>query len=69
MSSNIPQLIRLIESIDQKFGKGNVRIIVGGAGLRSSPQLWREIGADGFAADARQALAVVNTFRWVAGLS
>jgi hypothetical protein len=41
MLSNIPQLIRLIESIDQKFGEGHVRIIVGGAGFRSSPELWR----------------------------
>jgi methanogenic corrinoid protein MtbC1 len=63
MLSNIPQLIRLIESIDQKFGEDQVRIIVGGAGFRSSPELWREIGADGFAADARQVLALVNTFR------
>jgi methanogenic corrinoid protein MtbC1 len=63
MLSNIPQLIRLIESIEQKFGNGNVRIIVGGAGLCSSSELWREIGADGFAADARHALSVVNSFR------
>jgi len=55
--------IRLIESIYQKFGRDNIRIIVDGAGLRSNPELWREIGADGFAADARQALALVDTFR------
>ncbi|MDP3967823.1 MAG: cobalamin-dependent protein [Nocardioides sp.] len=29
------------------------RIIVGGAAFLSDPQLWRTIGADGFAADAR----------------
>jgi methanogenic corrinoid protein MtbC1 len=61
--SNMPQLIRLIESIDQKFGHRKVGIIVGGAGFRSNPELWREIGADGFAVDARHALAVVNALR------
>lgn len=29
------------------------RIIVGGAAFRGDPQLWRTVGADGFAADAR----------------
>ncbi len=29
------------------------RIIVGGAAFRRDPQLWRDVGADGFAADAR----------------
>ncbi|MDO9497295.1 MAG: cobalamin-dependent protein [Nocardioides sp.] len=29
------------------------RIIVGGAAFRRDPQLWRTVGADGFAADAR----------------
>jgi methanogenic corrinoid protein MtbC1 len=63
MLSNVPQLIRLIESIDEKFGKHKVRIVVGGAGFRCNPELWREIGADGFAADARHALALVDTLR------
>jgi methanogenic corrinoid protein MtbC1 len=63
MLSNIPQLIRLLESIDHTFGKSKVRTLVGGAGFRSNPELWKEIGADGFAADARHALSVVNTMR------
>jgi methanogenic corrinoid protein MtbC1 len=61
MLSSMPRLIQLIESIDKTFGAGKVRIIVGGGGFRSRPELWREIGASCYAADARQALTVMRT--------
>jgi methanogenic corrinoid protein MtbC1 len=37
------------------------RIIVGGGAFRANPELWREVGADGFAPDARSALVLART--------
>lgn len=36
------------------------RIVVGGAAFRSDPDLWRAVGADGFAADARSVADVAR---------
>jgi methanogenic corrinoid protein MtbC1 len=60
MLFNISQLIDLIESIDRTFGRENVRVVVGGSAFRLNPNIWRETGADGFAPDARQAIAMMN---------
>lgn len=38
----------------------DVKIIVGGYPFNLAPQLWKKIGADGYAADAQQAVAVVE---------
>lgn len=38
----------------------NVRILVGGHPFNLAPGLWKTIGADGYAADARQAIAVAE---------
>ena len=59
--SNIPQLISLVEAIDGAFGREHVRIIVGGGAFRTKPYLWKEVGAHGFARDARQLLGVIDT--------
>jgi MerR family transcriptional regulator, light-induced transcriptional regulator len=59
--SNIPQLISLVEATDRAFGRDHVRIMVGGSAFRSKPQLWKEVGAHGFARDARQLLGVIDT--------
>jgi methanogenic corrinoid protein MtbC1 len=62
MLFNIPQLIRLIESLDRAFGPDRVRVIVGGGAFRNQPDLWKQVGAQGFAHDARQATTLVE--RW-----
>ena len=36
------------------------RILVGGAAFNRDPQLWRTVGADGFAADARSVLQLAH---------
>ena len=61
--SNIPQLIGLVEATDKAFGREHVRIMVGGGAFRSKPYLWKEVGAHGFAGDARQLLGVIDTLR------
>jgi hypothetical protein len=35
--------------------------MVGGGAFRSKPDLWKEVGAHGFARDARQLLGVIDT--------
>lgn len=50
MIANIPAVSSLAEGI-RKLGAGTPRIVVGGAAFRAAPDLWRELGADGAAAD------------------
>jgi methanogenic corrinoid protein MtbC1 len=62
MLFNVRLSINLIESINRAFGRENVRVVIGGGAFRSRPDIWKETGAQGFAQDARQALAMMNTF-------
>jgi len=57
--SNVPNVVRLVESVRAKAGRP-IRILVGGSAFRSAPLLYREIGADGCGFDLRSALALVN---------
>ncbi|MDP3889792.1 B12-binding domain-containing protein [Nocardioides sp.] len=52
MSGGVADAGALIERI-RRAQPDPPRIIVGGAAFRHDPQLWRTVGADGFAADAR----------------
>ena len=61
--SNIPRLISLVEAMDKALGRERLRIIVGGGAFRCKPDLWKEVGAHGFAGDARQLLSVIDTLR------
>jgi methanogenic corrinoid protein MtbC1 len=58
MLFNMPQVVQLIQAARKEFGDSAPRIIVGGGAFRQAPELWREIGADGFAVDLRSALEV-----------
>lgn len=57
MLFNVPALTRLVESIRGEWGTAR-RIVVGGAAFRHAPDLWREIGADGYGRHLRDALDV-----------
>lgn len=59
LSSQLPALRRAIGEIRAIVGEG-VKIMVGGNGLNGAPDLWKELGADGFAATADEALAVAD---------
>ncbi|MCL5125711.1 MAG: cobalamin-dependent protein [Deltaproteobacteria bacterium] len=50
----------LIANIRDYDPDGKVKILVGGNALRTSPNLWRQLGADGFADDAQQAIYLAN---------
>ena len=59
LSSQLPALQSTIEEIRKRLGHG-VRIMVGGNGLAGAPELWKELGADGYAESAESALIVAN---------
>lgn len=60
MLFNVAPVARLIESVRRMTGIATPRVLVGGGAFRSAPQLWREVGADGFAIDVRGACAVAR---------
>ncbi len=59
LSSQLPALQRTIDEIRGRFGN-EIRIMVGGNGLNEAPELWKELGADGYAPSADAALAVAD---------
>jgi methanogenic corrinoid protein MtbC1 len=50
MLFNVAAVRQLIHAIRAEFGD-RIRILVGGAAFRAQPDLWRQVSADGFAAD------------------
>lgn len=64
ISASIPfhrsALKELISNIREFDRNRKVKILVGGYALRTSPGLWSRLGADGFAEDAQQAIALAN---------
>lgn len=56
---NLPAAAALIESVRKEFGSG-LRIIVGGAAFQGGPGLWRDMGADGYGRDLREAVRVAR---------
>ncbi len=51
MLFNLPKVIQIIEQLRVKFDADDLKIIVGGASFRQVPEMYLEIGADGFAPD------------------
>ncbi len=64
ISASIPfhrsALKEIISNIREFDPNKKVKILVGGYALRTSPGLWKRLGADGFAEDAQQAIAMAN---------
>ena len=60
MLFNVPKVRRLIADARARFPSRRLRIFVGGGAFRNAPNLPGEIGADGFAADLRSAVALVR---------
>ena len=61
MPFNLVSAHELITQIRAQPLLARTKIIVGGLGFTDCPDLWRQMGADGFAADARSAAAVAAT--------
>jgi methanogenic corrinoid protein MtbC1 len=60
MSYHVSGVADVIRAIRQDTGPGAVRILVGGYPFRVDSDLWRSVGADGFATDASQAVMLAN---------
>lgn len=60
MTFHIRLAVELIQAIRANERTRSVRILVGGYPFNLSPDLWRQVGADGHAADADAAIALAN---------
>jgi methanogenic corrinoid protein MtbC1 len=58
MLFNVPNVVRLIR--DVRARSPQLRVLIGGAAFRAKPDLWVEIGADGFAPDLNTAIEAAN---------
>lgn len=62
MLFNVPQVISLISDLRGIYERENLKIIVGGSAFRLAPDLYKEIGADGFALDLKAAIDITRSF-------
>jgi methanogenic corrinoid protein MtbC1 len=60
MLFNLPNVRRLIAEARAVPGR-NLRVILGGGAFRATPELYKELGADGVALDVRAALRLAAT--------
>jgi methanogenic corrinoid protein MtbC1 len=58
MLFNLPNVVGLIRDLRARSPK--LRVLIGGAAFRAKPDLWMDIGADGFAPDLTIALEVAD---------
>ena len=61
MLFNVPSAARLIRDLREN-GPGGLRIVLGGRAFHSTPDLWREMGADGAGRDLDEAVAIFRGF-------
>lgn len=50
----------VINEIRQNLGSRKTKILIGGNGLNQKPDIWRSLGADGYAPDAEKAVELAN---------
>ncbi|MFN7139498.1 MAG: B12-binding domain-containing protein, partial [Limisphaerales bacterium] len=60
MSYHVSAVSDLIAAVRRSSACGKVKILVGGYPFNIDPDLWRKLGADGYAADAQQVQAVAE---------
>jgi MerR family transcriptional regulator, light-induced transcriptional regulator len=58
MLFNVPNVISLIGDVRSRSSK--LRILIGGSAFRAKPELWVDMGADGFAPDLSAAVAAAD---------
>lgn len=54
MLANVPSVVRLIKDLRARAPK--LRVLIGGAAFRARPDLWADIGADGYSPDLNAAV-------------
>lgn len=60
MTFHLSKVTQLIDTVRASDVGRDMKILVGGYPFNVSPGLWRQVGADGYAADARQAIDEAN---------
>lgn len=60
MTFHLPLVTELIERVRAERLDRPIRILVGGYPFNIDPELWRRLGADGYAADAEQAIVTAD---------
>lgn len=60
ISYHVGAVRELIRSVRADPACGRVRILAGGYPFNREPALWEKVGADGYAADAQQAIALAS---------
>jgi methanogenic corrinoid protein MtbC1 len=58
--SHVAQIREIIEQVHHRERGNGVKILVGGYPFNVSPELWRKVGADGYAVDAQEAIQAAN---------
>ncbi len=58
MLFNVPNVVKLIR--DLRASSPKLRVLIGGSAFRRKPELWMDIGADGFAPDLNAAVEVAG---------
>lgn len=59
LSTHLPRVAKAIEAIAQRSER-KVRVVVGGAAFDEAPELWKRLGADGYAATIDEAVTVAD---------
>ncbi|OHE40912.1 MAG: hypothetical protein A2Y16_03250 [Tenericutes bacterium GWF2_57_13] len=59
--SHLPEVEELVHRIRAEADLCGTKIIVGGRVFNETPELWRQVGADGFATDAKDAIRIART--------
>jgi len=57
---HVSKVAALIENVRTSFTDEQINILVGGYPFNTSPNLWQHVGADGFAPNAQEAIALAN---------
>lgn len=57
---HIGELIAVIDAVRSEPACKNINILVGGYAFNSTPGLWQQVGADGFAQNAEEATKITN---------
>jgi methanogenic corrinoid protein MtbC1 len=60
ITMHVSEVAALIERVRANGAGSDVNILVGGYPFNTSSQLWRQVGADAYAADAQEALQVAE---------